>query len=204
MPYHDHGAGPLDDVQVASPCTADWDKMVGDDRKRFCESCGESVYNVSALTRQEAEGLVGRTDGVCIRFFRRTDGTVMTTDCPVGKRRVRLKQIATVVGSGVLVGAAATLLLREAHASELRGIYTVELMTQDHHHSLAYGSRPDLHVSGSTPVVPPRATLPPPAPKGPAQPAEPPHVMGRMAPPSRALHSGQHRSCDTPNANVTL
>lgn len=75
----------LDNLQVASPCHAEWNDMVGNDRVRFCGQCEKSVYNLSQMTRQEALDLVQEKEGnLCVRFFRRHDGTMITTDCPVG------------------------------------------------------------------------------------------------------------------------
>jgi hypothetical protein len=60
--------------------------MDGDDRVRFCRPCGRHVFNLSAMTRDEAETLVNRHEGrVCIRVYRRADGTLLTRDCPKGR-----------------------------------------------------------------------------------------------------------------------
>ncbi|HEV8145733.1 MAG TPA: carboxypeptidase-like regulatory domain-containing protein [Bryobacteraceae bacterium] len=81
----------LDQVRIASPCRADWDAMQGDDRVRFCAECGKNVYNLSALTRPEAEALVTEKEGrMCVRFYQRADGSALTSDCPVG---VRIKTV---------------------------------------------------------------------------------------------------------------
>ncbi len=83
-------AVPLEQVRVASPCHAAWDDMSGDDRVRHCGRCEKNVYNLSGMTRAEAEALVRRTEGeLCIRFYRRADGTVLTRDCPVGLAALR-------------------------------------------------------------------------------------------------------------------
>lgn len=83
---------PLDNVRVASPCSADWNEMYGDDRKRFCSDCKLNVYNLSDMTRQEAESLLLNWEGrLCVRFYRRADGTVLTKDCPVGWQAVKQK-----------------------------------------------------------------------------------------------------------------
>ena len=80
----------LDDVRVASPCSADWDSMYGDERKRFCKECKLNVYNLSGMTRDEAEKLVTNAEGrLCIRFYKRPDGTIITTDCPVGWAKIK-------------------------------------------------------------------------------------------------------------------
>jgi hypothetical protein len=64
--------------------------MEGDDRVRFCRECNLNVYNLSGMTRREAESLVAGAEGrLCARFYRRADATVLTNDCPVGLRALR-------------------------------------------------------------------------------------------------------------------
>jgi hypothetical protein len=80
----------LEQIEVASPCSAAWSDMEGDDRVRFCRQCHQNVYNLSAMSRSEAETLVQGMEGVpCVRLYRRADGTVLTDDCPVGMRRAK-------------------------------------------------------------------------------------------------------------------
>lgn len=80
----------LDNVRVASPCSAAWDEMQGDERVRFCGHCRKHVYNLSELPRAQAEALVSAAQGeLCVRFYRRRDGTLLTQDCPVGRSRLR-------------------------------------------------------------------------------------------------------------------
>lgn len=79
-----------EDIRVASPCNADWEVMQGDERMRFCSQCRLHVYNLSAMSRPEAETLVRQKEGrLCVRFYRRSDGTMLTEDCPVGLQLVR-------------------------------------------------------------------------------------------------------------------
>jgi len=83
---------PLSHVRVASPCTADWDSMIGSDRARFCSQCELNVFNLSAMTRAEAERLIANAETrLCLRFYRRPDGSIITQDCPVGLRRLKLR-----------------------------------------------------------------------------------------------------------------
>src|SRR5215470_16980060 len=89
---------PLDNIRVASPCPANWDEMLGTDRKRYCGECKLNVYNLSDMTRAEAERLLTESEGrLCVRYYRRADGTVLTRDCPVGWRAVkaRVSRVAT-------------------------------------------------------------------------------------------------------------
>jgi hypothetical protein len=79
--------------------------MYGNERVRFCSQCKLNVYNLSEMTRTEAERLVSQAEGrVCIRYYQRRDGSILTRNCPVGvaalKRRVSL--IASAIGSGLL------------------------------------------------------------------------------------------------------
>lgn len=98
-------SNPLDDIRIASPCNADWDQMMGNERARFCGQCNLNVYNLSSMTKEEAELLIGKTEGrLCVRYFRRADGSVMNQDCPVGLRAIRrrMSYVARAVGSAVL------------------------------------------------------------------------------------------------------
>lgn len=80
----------LDNVEIASPCTASWEEMTGNDQVRHCAHCSLNVYNLSAMTREEATGIITQAEGrVCVRLYRRTDGTVLTRDCPTGLRAAR-------------------------------------------------------------------------------------------------------------------
>jgi hypothetical protein len=100
----------LDNLQIAAPCQADWDAMVGDDRVRFCGQCEKNVYNLSAMPREEAEAfLVEREGKACVRLYKRQDGTVLTADCPVGVRRRRRRRAAVAAVGGSLMAAAASL-----------------------------------------------------------------------------------------------
>lgn len=81
---------PLEHVKVAAPCPADWERMVGDERMRYCDRCSLHVYNLSGMTRREAEALVASSEGrLCVRFYRRPDGTILTRNCPVGLSALR-------------------------------------------------------------------------------------------------------------------
>jgi len=96
---------PLNNIHIASPCPANWDEMYGDDRKRFCSECKLNVYNLSGMTRAEAASLVTNHEGrLCVSFFRRADGTILTADCPVGwaKIKQRTRLYATAVASLVM------------------------------------------------------------------------------------------------------
>ena len=102
----------LELIQIASPCTVDWETMQGDDRTRFCGQCNLHVYNLSEMTRDEATTfLASRTGRTCVRMYKRSDGTVLTQDCPVGLAAVRAKIVRlTWASMGLVVAMCASAL----------------------------------------------------------------------------------------------
>jgi uncharacterized membrane protein len=94
----------LSKIRIASPCPADWNKMVGDERVRHCAECNLNVYNLSAMTERQVQTLIAESSGqrLCTRFYRRADGTVLTQDCPWSFRAMKRK--ASRLGAAVLTG----------------------------------------------------------------------------------------------------
>lgn len=88
----------LSRVRIASPCPMAWSDMEGDERKRFCQQCQLNVYNLSDMTQQDAESLLVESEGrLCVTYYQRADGTILTRNCPVGLRLAR-KAAAKMVG----------------------------------------------------------------------------------------------------------
>lgn len=76
-------------IRIASPCSASWEEMKGNDWVRHCTECNLNVYNFSEMTWKEVERLIASHQGrLCARFYRRADGTVLTQDCPKGLQAV--------------------------------------------------------------------------------------------------------------------
>ncbi|MBV9211584.1 MAG: hypothetical protein JOZ52_13180 [Acidobacteria bacterium] len=147
---------PLSRVKVAAPCSADWESMIGDARRRFCSQCELNVYNLSEMTKREAEEFLNQSEGrLCVRFYRRADGTILTQDCPVGLRamRRRLKRIRTAIVSTVLSFLAGT------------GIYVVSYQRAE------VATTGMLEVPLATPPSQEHQEIP-----------KYPHAMGEMAP----------------------
>ncbi len=95
----------INSLRVAAPCPVPWETMTGDDRVRRCNECELNIFNISEMTADEVEGLVQSRDGrMCIRLYRRADGTVLTKDCPVGLRALqkRLGRYAAAAFASVL------------------------------------------------------------------------------------------------------
>lgn len=88
-------------LKIASPCDADWEAMSGDEAKRFCGACKQDVYQLSNMSTEEVESLLKQRTGLrtCGRFYKRADGSVMTSDCSVGVSQKRKRRVLKVVGA---------------------------------------------------------------------------------------------------------
>src|SRR3954464_322444 len=88
----------LELLTIPTPCSASWEAMTGDDTVRHCRECHLDVFDLSAMTREQAERTVADHAGhVCVRFWKRPDGTVITQDCaPLkGEARPCVPRVAT-------------------------------------------------------------------------------------------------------------
>ncbi|HKE00933.1 MAG TPA: hypothetical protein VKE69_07985 [Planctomycetota bacterium] len=102
---------PLDAIRIAKPCPARWEDLEGDERTRHCASCDLDVFNVAGLSESEAVALLrGPRTHLCLRIYRRADGTVLTRDCPVGLRAARRR--AALIATALIAGALAMVGLR--------------------------------------------------------------------------------------------
>lgn len=95
----------LSKVSLEKPCSQNWDEMVGDERERFCNQCSLNVYNLSSMTRSEAEEFLQvRNDGsVCLNYMSDAKGKVITDNVPRPLRplRDRLQPVLRVASSFV-------------------------------------------------------------------------------------------------------
>jgi hypothetical protein len=110
----------LNRVYIKTPCTLGWDTMQGDDRVRFCGQCNLNVYNVASLSRKEAANLIkGADENLCLRLYRRPDGTIITDNCPVGLKKMRDRirlRVAAILAFLLCIG-----WITDAHAQGLVG-----------------------------------------------------------------------------------
>ena len=141
----------LDLIQIASPCTANWDEMVGDDRSRHCSQCNLQVFNLSDMTREEATAFLAERMGrTCVRMFKRTDGTVLTRDCPAGIAAVRSRLVRMVLATvGLFLALGATTLAVFSKSPSIRSF-------------LAQGKLDRLYEQNHTQMVMGEICVPPP------------------------------------------
>jgi hypothetical protein len=96
--------------------------MRGDERVRFCDRCSLNVYNLSALSEADALHLVKRTEGkVCVRFYQRRDGTILTRDCPIGGALLRKSVLGVNALVALVAAALAAFVMGAGPTGEPRG-----------------------------------------------------------------------------------
>jgi len=81
------------EIRIASPCSNDWEGMVGTERVRHCAQCDRDVHNFSAMTRREIDALLAARRGrLCGRYVQRADGSMVTRDTypPAGQSGILL------------------------------------------------------------------------------------------------------------------
>lgn len=93
------------EIPILRPCSERWEDMEGDSRRRHCCACEREVYDLSAMTRGEAEPLLRRRragEEICVRYAIDRSGEVQfreASQVPVALLRPA-RRIA--VGAGLL------------------------------------------------------------------------------------------------------
>ena len=91
-------------LDIRTPCERDWSRMSGDDRVRFCGDCQKNVYNIAEYSQAEVANLIEQHEGrLCLRLYRRADGTVVTSDCSLLQTASRWSRIGLLASVGVLL-----------------------------------------------------------------------------------------------------
>jgi hypothetical protein len=98
------------DLRISSPCPLSWESLSGNDRVRFCAKCKLNVYNLAAMTEEQAIKVVQETEGrLCVRLYDRGDRTATAEDCRWGRARKRMK-LALAFGALILFATLSRLL----------------------------------------------------------------------------------------------
>ena len=117
----------VDQLEVRTPCNADWESMVGNDQVRFCEHCAKSVHNVSSMTMAQAEKLARDSNGrLCVRYRKLPNGEIRTADTPkplyqLARKVSKLAASAFAVALTVSNGAIAKSAQSKQVSSSVRG-----------------------------------------------------------------------------------
>ncbi|MDQ3031277.1 MAG: hypothetical protein M3Y87_02595 [Myxococcota bacterium] len=93
----------LASIAIGTPCRTRWDDMIGNDVVRRCGQCDRDVHDLSRMTRDEVHRLLALADETpCVRLRRRSDGRVVTADCPPPDRKTIPRAIACAAAGAVL------------------------------------------------------------------------------------------------------
>lgn len=116
----------LDNIRIASPCHVPWSTMVGDERVRHCGSCDKDVFNLSAMTRDEAQALITEKAGnLCARYYQRSDGTILLADCEIGAKQRRKRRLVAAGAAALLAGGASAALLARSSGTTRAPLHEV-------------------------------------------------------------------------------
>ncbi|MFT5358520.1 MAG: hypothetical protein ACI9KE_005759 [Polyangiales bacterium] len=114
----------LDILTVPEPCEEPWNEMApkGDGR-RHCAMCIQDVFDLSTMTREAAEALLFESTGqVCVRFYRRGDGTVVTSDCTPVRHRALRRTASGALKMGTRVASACLAMLAALGVTRAAGV----------------------------------------------------------------------------------
>ena len=100
MPKH---AERLNLITIPSPCPANWDSMIGNERLRFCNDCHRNVHNLLEMTPKEVIRLIINSEGrLCARYYQGTDRSVQSAAPTLHQIGRRASRIAAGAFSAVL------------------------------------------------------------------------------------------------------
>jgi len=136
-------------LAINSPCNENWEKMQGGDAVRHCKKCRFNVYNFSAMTQEEIDGLLNNNERVCARLYIRSDGTYMTKDC---KTKVRRNSFLKLFGLVALIPLSMSLFNSEGYNRLIEKARNIPVLGK-----FINATRP-MQVMGE--VCPPPTTLP--------------------------------------------
>lgn len=116
-------------ARIASPCSANWDEMAGDEKMRLCGQCNKHVLNAIEMTDEEVLATFARIAAgqrVCLQLYRRADGTFLTKDCPVGWKKLHAQTRKALSHVAASIAAGVSLLLSLAAGTQSVGAQGVD------------------------------------------------------------------------------
>jgi hypothetical protein len=143
-------------LPIVKPCSESWDRMQGDERKRFCDKCGLHVHNLSAMSGRERDHFVQNREAKdCVAYVAVADERILVPEEPspqVGRIFRKVLTWALALFTPIFgVGCA-------ARRSESAGDYATpppELVSTDHR---------EVFVTAGVPVLPGKPAPPQPSP----------------------------------------
>ena len=88
----------LENVSVETPCSADWNEMMGNEEVRHCHQCQRNIHNISEMPKRRALKVLNQKDEiVCISYFKDEKNKIITQTYFGIFRRNLVKTISTVL-----------------------------------------------------------------------------------------------------------
>lgn len=179
----------IENFREASLCGIPWEKMKGTDRVRFCEQCQLQVYDFTKIELPEAEELIFKREnrrGAVL--FRRSDGTFLTSDCPIGARRKQTIVLA-IAGTALLIFGVIALLSLSPRPPKPTTVHSPEALTSSPTAASPGNQSPSTPRAGAT--IGGSGQLPPPM--------NPPSLSRQLPPPMNPPSwTGQYPTQTTP------
>ena len=152
-------------LTIGSSCSATWEDMAGDDRRRFCMACSREVLDFARMTEREIAARIEVSRGRLCARLTRIDGSLVTLPpsgrepCgPPSERRTPSVTAALVTAFlGVSGGAAQA--SSTSSGSEVAVTAPVENPTADESEQPVASFSDEIQVVGEAPVIEESVTL---------------------------------------------
>ena len=135
----------MDDLKVSlpRPCGQKWSDMTPDGQHRHCAACDQTIHDLATLTIEEADALLDRPGGACVRARIAADGSVALAGGMSRKGRA----MKAVVGASMALAVAACQTAGDTPLYKVRGLAnageTVQLYGDDGFHTTTQTSSRD-------------------------------------------------------------
>ncbi|HWB73719.1 MAG TPA: hypothetical protein VG755_02165 [Nannocystaceae bacterium] len=104
---------------IPEPCSEDWNAMVGEGTRRFCERCSKAVVDLSGLSEAELLRVIDRGESQCVQLIVDREGTIVFRATPlVPATRLRARAPATAAVALAVLTACTPHVLPEAPLPE--------------------------------------------------------------------------------------
>lgn len=98
-------------LEIKTPCAANWDQMHGNDRVRFCEHCQLTVNDLTSLTPKRIRRLIAKSQArLCVRYYSGSNGKPLIAQVPTKLHQInkRVSRVAAGIFTATLSMGSAT------------------------------------------------------------------------------------------------
>jgi hypothetical protein len=92
---------------IPNPCPESWDRLKPEEQGHFCESCQTKVWDLSAMTEDEAQALLANPPAgdFCVSYRERRDGGVAHRPPPVVPANRLMRRLPAAAGLSLALAA---------------------------------------------------------------------------------------------------